>query len=154
MKKFTLIELLVVVAIIGILAAMILPALGSARDKAQQTKCKGQLKQIGTSMRMYFVEELDAASLPDNGGNTTLNNNHAWVSTMEIEPDLLSCPANQKNATKSQYQTVALDGTTWTNLIIDSDNIVIEDKEVHNGSGTVNRLHSDGHISPGDPSDP
>ena len=153
MKKFTLIELLVVVAIIGILAAMILPALGSARDKAQQTKCKGQLKQIGTTMRMYFTEELDGAGLPDNGGITTLNNSHAWVNTMEIDLDLLSCPANQTNVSKSQYQTIAADGTTWTDLIIDSDNIIIEDQEIHNGSGTVNRLHSDGHISPGDPSD-
>lgn len=55
-RSFTLIELLVVVAIIAILAAMLLPVLGRAREKARRTVCMGNLKQCGMSLAMYADE--------------------------------------------------------------------------------------------------
>ncbi|MCM8537210.1 MAG: type II secretion system GspH family protein [Lentisphaeraceae bacterium] len=55
-KKFTLIELLVVVAIIGILASMLLPALGSARAKVKMAACVSNLKQVGAAVYSYTTD--------------------------------------------------------------------------------------------------
>ena len=59
MKKFTLIELLVVVAIIGILASLLLPALGSARKEAHRAVCTSQLKQLGI-MQFIYADDNDS----------------------------------------------------------------------------------------------
>jgi prepilin-type N-terminal cleavage/methylation domain-containing protein/prepilin-type processing-associated H-X9-DG protein len=67
---FTLIELLVVIAIIAILAAILFPVFAQARDKARQSTCLSNTKQMGTSMLMY-VQDYDETFPRDTFDNQT-----------------------------------------------------------------------------------
>ena len=74
---FTLIELLVVIAIIAILAALLLPALSRAKEKALNTQCLSNLKQLQLCYQMYLGDNNDNLAL--NHASPTASANDSWV---------------------------------------------------------------------------
>ncbi|MBI2297513.1 MAG: DUF1559 domain-containing protein [Armatimonadetes bacterium] len=74
-RAFTLIELLVVIAIIAILAAILFPVFALAREKARQTSCLSNLRQLGTAVRMY---ETDYEAFPMMSSPSSMSPRLRW----------------------------------------------------------------------------
>lgn len=135
-KNFTLIELLVVVAIIGILAAMILPALGKARLKARVASCKSNLKNIGTVTSSYYTDG-QSSFLPDN-----------WIlssSPLELESDLLTCPVKDSTLSYDKHAH-AQDGMLYTGY---GDSGLAQDQtgeSAHRTINSINVVYQDGSV--------
>jgi len=107
-RAFTLIELLVVIAIIAILAAILFPVFAQAREKARQSACASNLKQIGTALMMY-VQDYDE-TFPNRRyppyGTVAANDydQNSWRSLIQPyvrNAQILVCPSNPDKDTPS-----------------------------------------------------
>ena len=109
-RAFTLIELLVVIAIIAILAALLLPALSLAKQKAGATQCLSNVRQMMLATTMYA--EANQGEYPWTFTGVVAGAGICWFSY--IQPQLTStnvllCPTKQRNTLKLNYSYIFSD---------------------------------------------
>lgn len=101
-RGFTLVELLVVIAIIGVLVALILPAVQSARESARSAQCKSNLRQIGLALTEYLDRQGERGKFPNVAKNpVTVNSDPKRPSLYDVLADycehnreLFHCPSD------------------------------------------------------------
>ena len=93
-RAFTLIELLVVIAIIAILAAILFPVFAKAREKARQTTCTSNLKQIGLGLMQYTQDNEEVMPPLSTGQPSATYSFRALIQPYVKNIDILKCPSN------------------------------------------------------------
>jgi prepilin-type N-terminal cleavage/methylation domain-containing protein/prepilin-type processing-associated H-X9-DG protein len=109
---FTLIELLVVIAIIAILAAILFPVFAQAREKARQSSCISNLKQIGTALNMY-MDDHDGVFVLGGRYGTAIPFWHENLQTYIKNWAIFICPSATTPTTSTTYPPQPCEYYTW-----------------------------------------
>lgn len=109
-RGFTLIELLVVIAIIAILAAILFPVFARAREKARQSSCQSNLKQIGLAWHMYAQDYDETHVMSDtNIGGGIRDQRPLWTDALQPyikNAQLFVCPSDAARVMSGGYAPV------------------------------------------------
>jgi prepilin-type N-terminal cleavage/methylation domain-containing protein len=123
-RGFTLIELLVVIAVIAILAGLLLPALGRAKDQGKRVVCVNNLKQIGVSYRAWAsdhdskfpwkIDQAEGGGKPNGTDNAKVNLQFSFVSNDLVVPKILLCPSDVlRRDPATNFSTIALTNISY-----------------------------------------
>jgi prepilin-type N-terminal cleavage/methylation domain-containing protein/prepilin-type processing-associated H-X9-DG protein len=167
LRSFTLIELLVVMAIIGVLAGLLLPTLGRAREAGRSTACLSNLRQVGIALQLYVQDHNNRLPImrdqlfETNAAPTTnLATIDVVLSNYLGAAAVLRCPSDRKGVyaqTRSSYSWNSLlngqDADHLRVMAIDFDPhqipVVFDKEAFHAARGPkrgINFLYADGHI--------
>lgn len=145
---FTLIELLVVIAIIAILAAILFPVFGRARENARRASCQSNLKQIGLGI-MQYTQDYDE-TLPRRFTGQEANSWRRTTFPYTKSTQLFSCPSNTGNATNTRdssttnLQNAGYDPLTAPRFNISYGANGLDDLTTNNRGGGTSPMRSGG----------
>jgi len=161
-KQFTLIELLTVVTVISLLAALLLPALNVARNKARTIHCISNLHSIGTGMRMYLDDANDVMPVVAQLPSAHLTSAPSIVEVLNPYLDnvkVFRCPADMSGYYESEGSSYEYNARMGGRRVEDSflfravgfeDVYIMYDYKPFHGNpgspGATNFLFADGHV--------